>query len=559
MIKKHANNTKIIAFVILAVVFVVAFASLFLEVSGNSVSYEIFEVPGWEMNDDDSASGSYTYSTYLGNYQYIPGLALSFHLKLCRVHVYIDDVLVYSFGDGMSENELYHSSAQHLIDLAGYKKGDLVTIEIEPINERLYSGFPDVYMGNHQDLVLYYIKEAKFQIYMGIFLLFFGGTIFMLLPLHNISSSEPSGLIYPSLISITMGLYLLSYGNFIYLITQDAWFNNAVCHISGYLIPVLITVFFRYEFNSFRKLFNILVIINIVVVAVSIVLALFDLVPHSIIQYVIHVLCVVDFPVISFTLVIALRKGKFERNLASALSGGAVLAGVVFFCLCATFHLIRIELVQTGAISNSCDYGIIAMDFGCLAFVSSMLVHYLFNSISVFDDDQERLALMRTAYYDALTGIANRAFCEVRLGEISGTGEFMRIIFMDLDNLKQINDSLGHAGGDRLLKGFATAMKEHFKDAKLIGRMGGDEFIVVLKEEPDEDFLKLMKGFDEKLVKMSQADEELDYMVSAGWAKSSEVESFDGREVLRISDERMYEEKQRHKAHGPVPGLGGAV
>src|SRR2546426_411655 len=93
------------------------------------------------------------------------------------------------------------------------------------------------------------------------------------------------------------------------------------------------------------------------------------------------------------------------------------------------------------------------------------------------------------ALTDELTGLYNRrgfmaiAERQLKLGRRSGRG--MLLFFIDVDRLKQINDSFGHAEGDRVLKHITEALEKTFRDSDVIARMGGDEFVVLAIEASD--------------------------------------------------------------------------
>ena len=88
------------------------------------------------------------------------------------------------------------------------------------------------------------------------------------------------------------------------------------------------------------------------------------------------------------------------------------------------------------------------------------------------------------AYHDPLTGLPNRVLLEDRLEQTIAQAERSHrgraLVFMDLDNFKKINDSLGHATGDALLKEVAARLKRCVRDTDTISRQGGDEFVLVL-------------------------------------------------------------------------------
>jgi diguanylate cyclase (GGDEF)-like protein/PAS domain S-box-containing protein len=94
------------------------------------------------------------------------------------------------------------------------------------------------------------------------------------------------------------------------------------------------------------------------------------------------------------------------------------------------------------------------------------------------------------ARHDSLTGLPNRSYfmelLEAALQDASDRSGSLAVLFIDLDRFKQINDILGHAMGDRLLKEVGQRLKRLLTEDDLAGRMGGDEFTIVLTRQPDE-------------------------------------------------------------------------
>src|ERR1700722_10528063 len=95
------------------------------------------------------------------------------------------------------------------------------------------------------------------------------------------------------------------------------------------------------------------------------------------------------------------------------------------------------------------------------------------------------------ARHDSLTGLPNRAYfvelLEGALRDAADRSGSLAVLFIDLDRFKQINDILGHAMGDRLLKEVGQRLKLLLTEDDLAGRMGGDEFTIVLTRQPDEE------------------------------------------------------------------------
>jgi diguanylate cyclase (GGDEF)-like protein/PAS domain S-box-containing protein len=102
--------------------------------------------------------------------------------------------------------------------------------------------------------------------------------------------------------------------------------------------------------------------------------------------------------------------------------------------------------------------------------------------------EQKRLEndLAHLAFHDALTGLANRALFQDRVNQAIARAErsnrLVAVMFLDLDNFKTINDSLGHAAGDELLKAVAANLVTVLRRADTAARLGGDEFAILVED-----------------------------------------------------------------------------
>ncbi|WP_176699182.1 GGDEF domain-containing protein [Clostridium sp. C105KSO13] len=90
---------------------------------------------------------------------------------------------------------------------------------------------------------------------------------------------------------------------------------------------------------------------------------------------------------------------------------------------------------------------------------------------------------------DSLTGILNKKACEDAIGEYLDTYYNCSgaLLFLDLDNFKNVNDYIGHAAGDQILEETGKLLVESFRSTDIIGRVGGDEFMVLIKDFHDSE------------------------------------------------------------------------
>ena len=158
-------------------------------------------------------------------------------------------------------------------------------------------------------------------------------------------------------------------------------------------------------------------------------------------------------------------------------------------------------------------------------------------------------ALAELARTDLLTTLPNRRHLYERLQEtmarVSRTKRLMAVMFMDIDHFKKINDGLGHDIGDQLLQQFATHLRTSVRQVDFVGRLGGDEFLVIVEELNHEDNViiiarKIVEGM---VLGFQVGEQSLHITTSIG------IALYDGGtliqdELIRRADQAMYQAKR---------------
>ncbi|WP_410524826.1 EAL domain-containing protein [Pseudomonas sp. DTU_2021_1001937_2_SI_NGA_ILE_001] len=180
--------------------------------------------------------------------------------------------------------------------------------------------------------------------------------------------------------------------------------------------------------------------------------------------------------------------------------------------------------------------------------------------VCFFSDISERKAseqrIHRLAYYDALTHLPNRTLFQDRLHsallQAERQGAWVVLMFLDLDRFKPINDSLGHAAGDRMLKEMANRLQACVTDDDTVARMGGDEFTLLLHPGATRELalnraIHVAEQILNSLVRPFVLEgREFFVTASIGIALSPQ----DGRELSQLmknADTAMYHAKERGK------------
>ncbi|WP_192805105.1 bifunctional diguanylate cyclase/phosphodiesterase [Noviherbaspirillum aerium] len=216
----------------------------------------------------------------------------------------------------------------------------------------------------------------------------------------------------------------------------------------------------------------------------------------------------------------------------------------------------RIEHVQEGEAVGPAELGIRRLDGGVLDLeLNSSVFMYRGRPASLFiarDITERKRTAQQMAYlahYDSLTGLPNRILFYQRLEHALSIaerpGRSLEVLFLDLDRFKLINDTLGHAAGDLVLKEAATRLQNILRESDTVARLGGDEFVVLVEnvDEPHRGNViaeKILAAFRPPL---KVGSETLVISTSIG-ISSYPSDGTDVETLLKRADTAMYQAKQ---------------
>jgi diguanylate cyclase (GGDEF)-like protein len=157
----------------------------------------------------------------------------------------------------------------------------------------------------------------------------------------------------------------------------------------------------------------------------------------------------------------------------------------------------------------------------------------------------EKRKLSNKAYFDALTGIYNRAYFQERIEKLLREHQSFTLGYLDMDGLKFVNDHFGHNEGDRYIRRFVTKVLENFRSDDVFARVGGDEFCVILQGELYDLTCNKLERVREKLVK-ADAPYPMSFSYGVFEVKSVDQDvTLNG--ILQQADQRMYKYKRENK------------
>jgi diguanylate cyclase (GGDEF)-like protein len=167
----------------------------------------------------------------------------------------------------------------------------------------------------------------------------------------------------------------------------------------------------------------------------------------------------------------------------------------------------------------------------------------LLEEISQRERIQKRLKYL--AFHDRLTNLPNRAQFEIKLTESleeNKTGSDLAVLFIDCDRFKVVNDSLGHAIGDELIKSLAHRLRNSLEDEVIVARWGGDEFVALVYQDNHADVIDIAQDLLNVLSEPHQLSRH-EVFVNTSIGVAFALSDISPEELLRNADAAMYRAK----------------
>ena len=183
-----------------------------------------------------------------------------------------------------------------------------------------------------------------------------------------------------------------------------------------------------------------------------------------------------------------------------------------------------------------------------LALILTLLIFYVISRRKTRNLSQHNSELNEKAYIDLATGLPNKNKCEEMLSPHLAISKPTACFMLDLNDLKKVNDTLGHEMGDIMILNFAKLLRKVVPLQYFVGRFGGDEFIVIAedisgKEEAEE----LVQNIRDMIMKFNGLRGEFQISYACGYAYSGDYPNAAILDLLNEADLKMYEDKIRIK------------
>ena len=348
-------------------------------------------------------------------------------------------------------------------------------------------------------------------------------------------------LLYIGLFSVAIACWMICNSRLIEVISDSFTFNVRMEYISMYLAAIFLVMFIA-EFM--QKTIQKKWLHGEALFFVLLLLILSSLSESNRIHYCktgfifqLSVLAAIIPVIVELVIMVRRLHLKAERS---------VLTGIVFFAVSVVLELARYRYNKLSVPEYHLTLSFVPI--GALMLIVLMLEAFCIVMMKRAVEDMEREKLYEMAYQDVLTNLKNRAWCEKIMQEYEDSHNPVSIINIDLNYFKHVNDTYGHAKGDELLIHFAEILKAAFPHPACVGRMGGDEFIVILDYETEGELEAKIQNLNKVVTEWNQkTTEDKQISFAFGFASNENDMTRSAWKVYEAADHRMYEYKQKYK------------
>lgn len=423
---------------------------------------------------------------------------------------------------------------KHWIQLPQESGGKVLTIRFyseEGLVEQTVRA--PIYLGEKYAIIYSFLCTEGYALVFFCFALMLGIVILIWEVLLNrkVRETRFRGFLYLGLFILDAGVWVLTDSAILQLFMGRTGVLTLVSFLSFSQLPCFLLLFLREIITRGKKALEILCGLSLLIEGLIMFVYLFRLLPIYRLLSLTHILIII-------TLFVVLRMVRIEAKKEHNTEAQGVLLGLK--CLAVFVFLAMFSFWVNPASGYAIFYSIgIFLFTGCLAYSYFGVVYRQV-------EKNARIAVYkRMAYMDSMTGLGNRAAFEQELKKEKASEKLTCILF-DSNNLKEINDNYGHQEGDQVIIEIAECLRRVFGSSGGCFRIGGDEFVVLLKDRSETEVRKKLAELEELICEKNR-DRRVPFGIASGYAMG-QGRDVDLSELFGEADKKMYENKKQMKA-----------
>ncbi len=463
------------------------------------------------------------------------------------VSVYIDNEEVFSYGTDDYDTGKLIGSGKFFFILPDDADGKNIKITMLVTEDSAFSTIetPVIYESLHGLETYHRERLLPFTVSLSLIITGFAVTIVTFAMYFRSFSLER--LLCIGLFSLCIGCWTLCSYDLNFIFTDNLRLKSYLEYFALYISPLPILMYFREDVEKRGHTWEIRLYFGVVFVLIQLFLVVAGLNCFNIVHFPkffdfylgVIVACII------YSVVLIVRDVSSEHKHHRLIWGVAALLVFCFRDIASYILYNYTDLLGKRKSFNSYTAA------GAFAFILAMMADFIIEIRRNTYVEAENELLTKLAYNDVLTGLSTRRKIEELFKSIDSSDKEFAIIQFDLNNLKMVNDNLGHEMGDRLIVKFADLLKRNYDRGEYLGRMGGDEFVVVIPDVTDYELDTTLDRLNKLVEDANSLSDDLKVSFSCGHCYSYEIHKATATAVYVEADRRMYLEKEKYyKARG---------
>ena len=466
--------------------------------------------------------------------------AMCLHIRQTTVDIFVDDKIIYQYGHERNSIGKTVGSGIQLINFSNEYQGKNIKIVLHVTENRAFSKFDSIWLSEWNNSYKFILTENRLPLLLGCFLIVFGVVVIFIIIFGVSFSRKYINVLCLSAFSICMGLWTLCYHNVTIIFSIPLYSVSLMEYMALLLSPIPIIGYMHGYVKQLHKrslttFYYALFIVQFILTVITIILHTNDIIHCA--AMLIYFQLLFTLHAIFFTYILHQNlKHSIKKNKLYSFGLFIILGSIVYELLYYSFNrYLGYNIFNLKGISS----------LGIIIFVGILILDLYYDITSKMMEEHEKALLIKRAYTDDLTQINNRGYCTEYMNNLQADEySTYTIITFDLNGLKQANDTFGHSKGDLLIQTAAKVISDAFSDSGIVGRMGGDEFISILKTNDKNQIEALINSFNKLIEVTNNEHSELNLSISYGYATNDEVDERNIEKVYQLADDRMYECKK---------------
>lgn len=479
-------------------------------------------------------------------------VTLFYRSKDVSTNVYIDGKQIYE--TKVDESPFYNRSPGNLWNMVKLPKessGQTVELQINMVYDASAVTVDHIYLGDKGDIMHSIIESKLGALFISFIVILIGIVLIFLdiLPAYHRYAKNHSAA-YLGLYALLTGVWSILETNVLQFFVEDVrsiqLIDNIMMVTTNLPLVLYVNCYYPILRNLAMRIFchsQIVYILACVVMQFSGRMDMHDMLKISwLYSYSNDVIMVGIF---LWMLWNWRKRKKINRRMAIQMLGILILIGSAFVS--------ALQYTVTDTMDRA-QY----LRVGMLGFVVCLAVSSQLNTYRLMEQGMKYTIVRNLAYMDGLTGLGNRTAYLEKLEELEQKGEgSIGIVFLDINNLKQVNDHMGHEAGDKLICMAAELIDSTFGKEGEAYRIGGDEFCVLIEGETIYTRYKERLDQFEQRIKAENEKKEVPFrvQVAQGFSICNQLITNKIDQTIAEADGRMYSDKARQKELDKKAGL----